>query len=272
MSLRNERQFYDKAKVSAETGETEVWDHVIFPNAIRKRQIELILTLTEEVKPKLILDFGCGAGWLSAILTSKGYCVVGIDLSSSLIEIAANLPAAKSNLCVGDCMNLPFKDGVFDLIIGIAILHHLNPEKGLTECSRVTTKDAIALFMEPNKLNPIAAFGRKILKGIHTKGENPFYPWELTKTLSKGGWVVEKTFYLFPFSFGLAYLLGRTKWRSNSGFKIVISAIRGLERLIEAIPLINRLSWVLGVIATKKARTALYLNQPSIGSNWDTPA
>jgi len=42
MGLKDEIEAYEKAEVSLDTGEIEFWDHVIFPNVIRKRQIRLI--------------------------------------------------------------------------------------------------------------------------------------------------------------------------------------------------------------------------------------
>jgi ubiquinone/menaquinone biosynthesis C-methylase UbiE len=244
MDLKNEIEVYDKAKVSIDTGEIESWDRVIFPIVIRKRQIELILKAVDATKPSRILDFGCGAGWLSIILSSRGYRVVGIDVSSSLIKSAAT-SCPEAQFVIGDCMSLPFRDNSFDFIIGIGILHHLNTVRAVAECQRVATKHATLLFMEPNKLNPFAALGRKILPlDVCTKGETPFSPRALRKALSVGGGTIQMD-YLFPYSFALAYLLGKTKWRDNKKLKVITPLLTMSERLLEKIPIFKQLSWTL---------------------------
>ncbi len=244
MSLRNEIEVYDKAKVSVDTGEIESWDQVIFPAVIRKRQIELILKAVETAKPNRILDFGCGAGWLSIILSAKGYHIVGIDVSSSLIKSAA-ISCAESQFVAGDCMNLPFKDNSFDFIVGMGILHHLNAAKAIVECQRVATEHAMLLFMEPNKLNPLAALGRKILaSNVCTKGEKPFSPRESRRVLSIGRGST-KMDYLFPYSICLVYLLGKTRWRDNQNLRVMAPLISISERLLERIPFIKQLGWIL---------------------------
>lgn len=252
MRLKNEAEFYEQVEVSADTGEIETWDHVLFPNVIRKREVELILGEVEKVKPKSILDFGCGAGWLSKLLSSKGYNVVSIDASSSLIETASESSSELSRFIVGDCMNLPFRDNTFDFIVGISIFHHLDSSAALLECQRVATNNATLLLMEPNKLSPVAALGRKITN-IQTKGERPFYPWDLRNTLIGEGWVTKSVKYLFPYSFGLAYLLKKLRG-DKQGLKNICILIEASERFFEKIPYLNRLCWTMFVVATKGDR------------------
>ena len=66
-----------------------------------------------------ILDIGCGTGRHSIELTKRGYTVVGIDLSESLLKRAKE-KASKQNLHIvfqkHDARNLPFSHE-FDLVI-----------------------------------------------------------------------------------------------------------------------------------------------------------
>jgi len=76
-----------------------------------------------------ILDLGCGNGRLYEMFKDKivGYC--GIDISEKLIEIAkSRYPGVRFR--VGDALNLPFSDNIFDRVFGIAIFHHI-PSKEL---------------------------------------------------------------------------------------------------------------------------------------------
>ena len=249
MVLRDEIEVYDKAEVSMDTGEIELWDQIIFPKVIRKRQIRLIRDAIERTKHRKILDFGCGAGWLSKILSSEGYDVTGIDVSASLIR-SARESCSKDSFIVGDCMKLPFDDGVFDWIVGSAILHHLDTDQALVECHRVASSGGILLLMEPNKLNPIAALGRKVTN-VQTKDENPFYPWSLRKALVRTGWAVSDFQFLFPYSFSLSYLLKSIGLGDKQWLNTICSPIEISEQIFEKVPYLNQLCYLIFVVAKK---------------------
>ena len=252
MTLRDEIESYKKAKVSLDTGEIEFWDHVIFPNVIRQRQIMLILNALEQVSPQRILDFGCGAGWLSKILLSKGYNVTGVDASELLIGYARE-SCNKDLFVVGDCMHLPFGESRFDCITGSAILHHLDAIQALSECYRVTSSGGTLLLMEPNKLNPIAALGRK-MTNLQTGGEKPFHPRSLEKALVSTGWSTVDVRYLFPYSFGLSYLFKTLRLGNRQELRAICPFIEASEHVFEKVPLSNRLGYLIFVVARKKTQ------------------
>ncbi|MCA9361544.1 class I SAM-dependent methyltransferase [Candidatus Kaiserbacteria bacterium] len=58
---------------------------------------------TEKLKPKSIIDFGCGTGLLTCVLAEKGYQVIGIDPAEPMVELAKQKPfAEKVTWIVGD--------------------------------------------------------------------------------------------------------------------------------------------------------------------------
>lgn len=251
MSLENEIKVYNKAKVSLDNCEIDAYDEVIFPNVIRKRELEIIFDLINEINPKEILDYGCGGGWLSRIISSNGYDVTGVDLNKVLID-KARLAIPEAEFHAADCTNLPFKDNSFDLVIGMGILHHLDLEKSLKELNRVTKKNKYIIFMEPNKFNPPGFIGRMFFPlDIHTEDEAPFNPFELKKIIIKNGFKIKKLFYLFPYSFGISYLIGKTRWSSNNSFKTFYKPFDLLERLLEKIPGLNILSSTIVIVMQK---------------------
>ncbi|MGB9937097.1 MAG: class I SAM-dependent methyltransferase [Methanobacterium sp.] len=251
MSLFNEKDTYNRAQVSNKTCEIETFDKVIFPNLIRKRELEIIFKLLDDVKPENILDYGCGGGWLSKILISKGYNVTGIDISDKLIENAQKqMPEGK--FYAGDCCKMPFKDDEFDLIIGFAILHHLDLNKALLECKRVSTNDAQLLFIEPNRFNPISAIGNRLsVLDTHTEDEAPFNPIKYKDTLKKF-FNIEKIFYLFPYSFGAAYLSMRLNSKNNGSLNSLLPFIEISEKIYERIPILNLTCSQIAVILKKQ--------------------
>ena len=233
-------------------GEVEIFDEIIFPEVIRKREINIILALIKKTNPQTVLDFGCGGGWLSKILASRGHKVVGVDISKSLLQNAKKINS-QSEFILGDCTRLPFKEKAFDLIAGIAILHHLNINKALFECYSALKVFGNALFMDPNVLNPLMAIGRRILPSeIHTKDERPISFEYLHKELANIGFELESVKYMFPFSFSISYLLGKIKSDLMLRFaQIIAPMIKYSEIIFEKIPLLNKLSGVIVVIAKR---------------------
>jgi len=79
----------------------------------------------DDVRGKLVLDAGIGAGRFSDVLVSWGARVVGIDLSYALEAAAENLGHLPQMLiCQADIGRLPFRAETFDYIVSIGVLHH----------------------------------------------------------------------------------------------------------------------------------------------------
>jgi 18S rRNA (guanine1575-N7)-methyltransferase len=78
-----------------------------------------------EGKTCLILDIGCGSGLSGSVLTDHGYNWIGVDISSSMLEVA------KENEVEGDLINLDigqgfsFRPGSFDYAISVSALQWL---------------------------------------------------------------------------------------------------------------------------------------------------
>jgi len=247
MGLKDEIDMYDKAKVSVDTGEIEDYDAVVFQNVIRRREIDLIKSELQAVKPKRILDFGCGGGWLSKILAPYNYEVVGIDVSCSLVNSAKRAVPTVS-FVVGDGMNLPFRGGAFDAAVSIATLHHVEARKGLKEVRRVSKNRGMLMLMEPNKLNPLSAIGRKLFPmETHTMGEESFIPTQLRSHLALQGFKIKLIRYLFFFSFPLARMLKLLNSASIPCFLVYV--VENMERMFEHLPVLNSLNSTIMVLA-----------------------
>lgn len=236
--ISSELEKYSSADVD-ERGEVCAYEESILRQVIRKRELKIILHFLYSGQPHLILDYGCGAGWLSRILSQKGFTVVGVDLNPILITRAKRItPSAEFAIC--DCENLPFKNECIDHIFAIAILHHINLRKGCKEIRRVSNKNTKFLFIEPNLVNPISAIGRKLFPmNIHTKGERAFIPYLLKKTLKKFGFIVERDNYQFFAALALGRLF---KIANIKPPQILIKLILLFENFIETIPLIQQLN------------------------------
>jgi SAM-dependent methyltransferase len=79
----------------------------------------------QELKGKLVLDVGCGAGRFLDIASRWGARVVGVDLSFA-VEASHQNVGSRENVCViqADVFHLPFRPETFDAIFSIGVLHH----------------------------------------------------------------------------------------------------------------------------------------------------
>ena len=230
-----------------EKGEIDVYEKYLFWNVIRRRELEIILNNILYWGPELILDYGCGGGWLPAFLHSKGFNVVGVDISVNLVSNAKRV-CPKAEFIVCDAEKLPFKDSAFDCVIGVAILHHLKLERSCRELRRVLHEKSTFVFLEPNLLNPLSAIGRRFFPTeAHTKGEKPFAPGYLKTVLSRTGFVVDRYFTLFFFAFPLARLFKIARMRPHS---LVIKVISLIESAMESMPGIKQLNSTMVTVGT----------------------
>lgn len=92
--------------------------------------VELIET--GKIKPCKCLDSGCGEGFYSIYLASRGFEATGIDLSENAIKYAkqnAEKAGVKVNFIAMDILDLDKLNEKFDFIFEWALLHHVMPEK-----------------------------------------------------------------------------------------------------------------------------------------------
>lgn len=129
---------------------------------------------------KDVLIYGCGEGNVALSLLAEGaVSVKGFDISQA--EIARAQTAALKHGYVdrvefrtADAHHTPYPDGSFDLIVGIAILHHLDLDVALAEIRRLLRPGGRAVFREPLAHNPLLKLGRMMTPAARTPDEHPF--------------------------------------------------------------------------------------------------
>jgi uncharacterized protein YbaR (Trm112 family)/ubiquinone/menaquinone biosynthesis C-methylase UbiE len=80
---------------------------------------------TADVRGRLVLDAGVGAGRYAEVMARWGAEVVGVDLTRAVDAAAENLRAWPGvHLVQADIFALPFRDETFDIAYSIGVLHH----------------------------------------------------------------------------------------------------------------------------------------------------
>lgn len=93
----------------------------------------------DDVGEKLVLDVGCGMGRFADVVSRWGGKVVGVELSYA-VEAAYQNIGHRDNVAVlqADVFQLPFREGAFDVIYSIGVLHHTpDCEKALRKLPRL---------------------------------------------------------------------------------------------------------------------------------------
>ena len=81
-------------------------------------------------KLQLILDVGCGNGWVAKNFLSKEKKVVSMDISlQNPVKVLKENPAENHAAVVADAYYLPFKKNSFDMVIASEIIEHVSDPK-----------------------------------------------------------------------------------------------------------------------------------------------
>jgi ubiquinone/menaquinone biosynthesis C-methylase UbiE len=103
------------------------------------------------------LDVGCGTGALAARLAGVGYEVVGLDPSEGMLRVLEER-TSRVRAVRGSGASIPFPDGSFDLVLSVAVMHHIaaaaDVRRTLAEMVRVTSPGGRVLVWDHNPRNP----------------------------------------------------------------------------------------------------------------------
>ena len=111
---------------------TQEADEASYHESAARDAQSLLLRLGDDAQPEFrVLDLGCGIGRMTAPLADHFSQVVGIDVSSEMIERAREMHSEKENLSfeVNSGADLAaFENHSFDLVFSYSVLPHLPPE------------------------------------------------------------------------------------------------------------------------------------------------
>ena len=109
----------------------------------------------KDLKKKVVLDAGCGAGRFTEVCLKMNATVIAIDASEAINVAKVNLKNRDSNLFLikADVLKLPLKTGVIDYSFSIGVLHHTPfPLRGVKEAFRTLKKKENLLLGSTQKI------------------------------------------------------------------------------------------------------------------------
>ena len=94
------------------------------------RRLNQVIIHHIPAKAELILDVGCGNGWVAKHFLPKGKKVVSMDISiTNPVKVLKENPGENHAAIVADAYHLPFKKNTFDAIIASEIMEHVYDPK-----------------------------------------------------------------------------------------------------------------------------------------------
>ena len=176
---KNLNKFQDEKTVSFFDFEWNLFPYVNNSDELYFRAFDRYQIEEKDIKGKLLLDAGCGAGTLSEFFIKKGANVVSLDLSNAINIAAKKLYSYKNwNGFKADITKMPFPDNYFDYVHCEGVIQHThNSFEAVKELVRVTKVGghiAAWHYTKPKK----QSFFNKFFSNLREKRRNKFKFWD----------------------------------------------------------------------------------------------
>ncbi|MES1025261.1 class I SAM-dependent methyltransferase [Gloeocapsa sp. BRSZ] len=258
-----EQRFHDEWASTIDVEGIQVRDYFEACTAPENR---FILNHLGDIRGKLLLDLGCGAGENSVYFAKKGAKCVAADYSPGMVEVALKLAETNKVKIQGRTMNaiaLDCPDNTFDIVYASNLLHHIpNPRAAIREMHRVLKPGGKACFWDPLRHNPVINVYRRIATKVRTEDEMPldisivdFVRSHFSKTTYDTFWLA--TLWIFL----RFYLIEKVDPNKERYWKKIIlehqrlaptyQRLEKFDTLIKKLPLTKRFAWNIAVVATK---------------------
>lgn len=171
MTMTEERYRIERAKWDAHAGDPTKPLKPLEPGedfASRLRDDPLmpgVVDFLGDLRGRQVIEYGCGLGKVTVLLARSGAQVTAFDLSEQSVDVArrrAEMDGVADRIAfhIAPGEDLPFADGSFDIAVGKAVLHHIEPVAGAREMARVLRPGGRAAFSEPLGTNPLVRLVR----------------------------------------------------------------------------------------------------------------
>ncbi len=129
--------------------------------------------------PARLVEFGCGAGWLSLAFAERGYDVLGIDISPDAVAMAEVLKAERglgsASFRVADYEEVEIVPAADAVIFHDALHHAESPEVALRAAHRAITDRGFVACIEPGERHSLSPGSCHAVRtfGVHERDMPP---------------------------------------------------------------------------------------------------
>ena len=186
------------------------------------------------------LELGCGVMTSAFDLANKGVQTSAIDISPATIEnakIEAEERGVHVDFQVMNAEALEYPDDSFDVVLGGAILHHLQLEAGLKEIRRVLKPGGRIVFREPLGHNPAINLYRKRTPGMRTPDEHPLLRRDLR--------VIKESFPAARFRFYNLFTFLAVPFQATKLFRPLLTVLERIDSAVLRLPFLQSYAWVV---------------------------
>jgi ubiquinone/menaquinone biosynthesis C-methylase UbiE len=116
------------------------------------KRAQIVKSMLSSYKAKLILDVGCGEGFVTSFLSQLPAYVIGIDIDENL-KIAKD-KVRNASFIYASITHLPFRSQTFEAVTLLEILEHLEDQtinEGIKEVNRVLKSSGALIISVPYK-------------------------------------------------------------------------------------------------------------------------
>jgi SAM-dependent methyltransferase len=198
------------------------------------------------------LDYGCGRGTNSLFLAQCGARVTSVDISRVALDQArARIraqDAPEPDFAQMNGEQLALARDAFDLVCGMAILHHLDLERSLSELARVLKPEGSAIFIEPLGHNPLINLFRWFTPKLRTADEHPILSRDLVVMRRHFRTVEPHFFTLFP--------LVAAPLRGRRVYSRLLEALIACDRAVfRRVPPLRWMAWQVVIVLKDPIKT-----------------
>jgi len=197
-----------------------------------------------------VLDVGCGGGYYSLMVANKGAKeIVAFDIETLLIKAAKLNLKEKLELKIdgvnGDCINLPFKDRIFDVIICVGVFDRVSKTSLLMgEIARIIKNNGCLILTSRNPLS---------LSNLMYKKSMSLYSFKRIKEIlqKRGFEILRSSGAIFiPYS-EIGFFL-RARSTLSSPIERILRKIDETLQILSDKPPINKFSWEIAYFGKRR--------------------
>ena len=197
--------------------------------------------IEQSCRGKRLLEFGCGVGNDSVKWLGMGAILTGIDISEEGVRVAREQIEKTDFTASFYAMNAEateFKDKSFDMVIGTAIIHHLDILKSYEEIARLLDVGGRAIFLEPLGHNPLINLYRRLTPSLRTADEHPL--------LHKDILLAEKYFEKVSGKYYYLFALFAVPFSNMFFFKGLLRFLEGMDNAVmRLLPFLRKYAWYM---------------------------